>query len=203
VRAAEVAIVPGSTALAEAVGRNLFSLMAYKDEYEVARLSVDPAVAADVESRFGRGAKAAFLLHPPVLRAMGLDRKIALGRAPLAVLLRMRRLRGTRFDPFGYAHVRRVERELIAEYRSVLDGLLSDLHADNLGRAVGIAELPEMIRGYEGIKLASVERYREALEAELAELSIGTEAGLAERTVGTEAGLTEPTLSTEVARWQK
>jgi indolepyruvate ferredoxin oxidoreductase len=97
-----------------------------------------------------------------------MNRKIALRRTAgpaFRTLRAMRRLRGTRFDPFGLAEVRRVERSLIEEYRSTVTGLLRDLSADTLPRAVQIAGLPDMIRGYEDIKLASVERYREALRS--------------------------------------
>ena len=166
VRAAEDAAVPGSTALAEAVARNLHKLMAYKDEYEVARLSLDPALAAEVEARFGVGARATHQLHPPVLRALGMRRKIGLGpwaTPAFRVLRTMRRLRGTRLDPFGLAHVRRVERELVAEYREVLDGLLADLAPETHARAIEVAGLPDLVRGYEDIKLESVARYREQL----------------------------------------
>jgi indolepyruvate ferredoxin oxidoreductase len=166
VRAAEAVTVPGSTSLAETVARNLYKLMAYKDEYEVARLALDPALAAEVEARFGAGARAAWRLHPPVLRALGLQRKISLGRwfTPAFRLLRaMRRLRGTALDPFGYAHVRRVERELVTEYRAVVAALLSGLTAENHAMSVEIAGLPDLVRGYEQIKLDSVGRYRERL----------------------------------------
>jgi hypothetical protein len=98
---------------------NLYKLMAYKDEHEVARLSLDPVLDAEVEQRFGAGARYSYRLHPPVLRAIGLRRKLTLGpwfRSAFQVLRSMRRLRGTRMDLFGYAAVRRVERELIAEY---------------------------------------------------------------------------------------
>jgi indolepyruvate ferredoxin oxidoreductase len=71
--------VPGSTRLAEAVARDLHKLLAYKDEYEVARLHLDPGLAADVAERFGPDSKVAYRLHPPALRAMGMRRKIALG----------------------------------------------------------------------------------------------------------------------------
>ncbi|GEL26308.1 indolepyruvate ferredoxin oxidoreductase [Pseudonocardia sulfidoxydans NBRC 16205] len=168
VRVAEDAAVPGSTALASAVAVNLHKLMAYKDEYEVARLSLDPALAASVEKQFGEGAKVAYKLHPPVLRALGMNRKIALRRTAgpaFRTLRAMRRLRGTRFDPFGLAEVRRVERSLITEYRTVVEDLLNSLSVDSLPRAVEIANLPDMVRGYEDIKLASVARYREALAA--------------------------------------
>jgi indolepyruvate ferredoxin oxidoreductase len=169
VRAAEATAVPGSTALAEAVATNLHALMAYKDEYEVARLSLDPALAAEVEERFGAGARYVWKLHPPVLRALGLDRKIGLGRwaTPALRLLRaMRRLRGTRLDPFGLAHVRRVERALLAEYRATVDELVGGLTSASHATAVEIAGLPSMVRGYEQVKLDSVARYR----ARLAEL---------------------------------
>ncbi len=102
--------VPESTQLAEAVARYLYKLMAYKDEYEVARLSIDPALEASLRAEFGPGAKVKYLLHPPVLRALGLKRKLALGswfKPGLSALVALR-LRGTRFDPVrvcpGAAH---------------------------------------------------------------------------------------------------
>jgi indolepyruvate ferredoxin oxidoreductase len=167
VRAAEEAAVPGSTALAEAVAANLHKLMAYKDEYEVARLSLDPALAEEVRERFGDGARFSWQLHPPVLRALGMDRKIGLGarwaRPAMTTLRAMRRLRGTRLDPFGIAGVRRVERALIEEYRAVVADLVAGLDAASHARAVEIAGLPDMVRGYERVKLDNVARYRAAL----------------------------------------
>ena len=166
VRVAEASAVPGSTALAEAVARNLHRLMAYKDEYEVARLALDPAVAADVEARFGAGARTSWKLHPPVLRALGVRHKITLGPwfTPAFRLLKaLRRLRGTPLDVFGYARVRRVERELISEYRAALDAQVADLTPATHATAVEIAGLPDMVRGYEQIKLDAVARYRERL----------------------------------------
>ncbi|MGW4420842.1 indolepyruvate ferredoxin oxidoreductase family protein [Streptosporangium sp. NPDC004631] len=163
VRAREAALLPGSTALAEVVARNLYRLMAYKDEYEVARLALDPAVAADITTRFGPGASYSWKLHPPILRTLGMRRKITLGpwfRPAYRVLRGMRRLRGTVFDPFGHAAVRRVERALITEYRDVVDRLLDELTAGNHPAAVEIAELPELVRGYEHVKLGNVDRYR-------------------------------------------
>jgi indolepyruvate ferredoxin oxidoreductase len=145
--------------------------MSYKDEYEVARLSLDPALDAAVRERFGSGARYSWQLHPPVLRALGLDRKIGLGsrwaRPAMTTLRAMRRLRGTPLDPFGPAKVRRVERALIEEYRSVLDELVAGLDTGSHARAVEVAGLPDMVRGYEQVKLDNVSRYRAALAEHL------------------------------------
>lgn len=158
--------VPGAGALAESVARHLFKLMAYKDEYEVARLALDPQVAADLRRELGPGSRASWNLHPPVLRALGVQRKLRLGPwfAPAFHVLRgMRRLRGTRLDPFGRAHVRVVERQLVEEYVKVVHELVADLAPDTHGRAVEIAGLPDMVRGYEDVKLTSVRAYRQRL----------------------------------------
>ncbi|GAA0533062.1 indolepyruvate ferredoxin oxidoreductase [Saccharopolyspora subtropica] len=147
-------------AVTEAVARNLHKLMAYKDEYEVARLSLDERVLADVQARFGDGARVAYQLHPPVLRALGMNRKISLGpwfRPVLRVLRGMRRLRGTRLDVFGHTRVRRVERDLIAEYRSAMTRALAN---PDHPATLELAELPDMVRGYEDIKLANAATYR-------------------------------------------
>ncbi|MGY1915582.1 indolepyruvate ferredoxin oxidoreductase family protein [Blastococcus sp. SYSU DS0973] len=165
VRAVEAEVVPGSGELAEAVALGLYKLMSYKDEYEVARLSIDPAVEADVESRFGRGARYSYRLHPPVLRYLGRKDKIAIdaraARPVLRTLYGMRRLRGSVLDPFGHSHVRRTERALIQEYRELVHRLLEELAPANHGVAVELAALPDMVRGYEEIKLDNVARYRE------------------------------------------
>ncbi|TDD90802.1 indolepyruvate ferredoxin oxidoreductase family protein [Actinomadura rubrisoli] len=156
----------GGLRLATAVARNLYKLMAYKDEYEVARLHLDPALARRVEERFGPGSTVRYMLHPPVLRALGVDRKIALGRTarPAFVALRaMRRLRGTPLDPFGATAQRRAERRLVAEYLAVVGELAAGLDAERHDLAVQVAELPDMIRGYEDVKTANIVRYRERL----------------------------------------
>jgi indolepyruvate ferredoxin oxidoreductase len=166
VAAAERQRVPGQSRLSEAVARYLFKLMAYKDEYEVARLLLKEAFFQRVRAEFGADARLAFHLHPPLLRALGLRRKLRLGTwfIPVLKALRgLRWLRGTPLDPFGYARVRRVERALIGEYRRLIESLLADLDDDNYGLAVQIAELPDLIRGYEGVKLASVEEFRRQL----------------------------------------
>ena len=165
---------PGETAIAEAYARGLFKLMAYKDEYEVARLHLDAVEQARVRGEFGDGAKVYVMLHPPVLRAMGLKRKIKLGRtaAPTFRMLRaMKGLRGTRLDPFGHAEVRRVERALPGEYRALVARSLERLTPVTHGVVAEIAELPDVVRGYEDIKLANVVKFRAAaleLEEQLA-----------------------------------
>jgi indolepyruvate ferredoxin oxidoreductase len=159
--------------VAEAYARGLFKFMAYKDEYEVARLHLDPTERARIAAEFGPGAKVQVLLHPPVLRAMGMKRKLRLGPSarPLLYALRgARRLRGTPLDPFGYAEVRRVERELIAEYRDTVDRALGRLTPDTAGLVQAIAELPDVVRGYEDIKLAGVAEFRSRSHDRLAEL---------------------------------
>jgi indolepyruvate ferredoxin oxidoreductase len=196
VRAAEAAAVPGSTALAAAVARNLHKLMAYKDEYEVARLALDPANRAALTREFGPGARVTRHLHPPALRALGLQRKIPvperIADPAFRALVRARRLRGTRWDPFGRAEVRRVERELVAEYRTVVERLLTGLSPAAHAAAIGIAGLPDEVRGYEDNKLANVARYRERLTRALASYPPAPASGTAEST--------SPSRSLQVAR---
>jgi indolepyruvate ferredoxin oxidoreductase len=150
--------------VAEAYARGLYKLMAYKDEYEVARLHLDAAEQARRDSELGEGARVKILLHPPLLRALGLSHKLALGataRPLLRTLHRMRRLRGTPLDPFGRARMRRLERELIGEYRELVERSLDHLEAGTVAQVAEIAALPDIVRGYEAIKLGNVERFRE------------------------------------------
>jgi indolepyruvate ferredoxin oxidoreductase len=174
VRSAEAAIDPQSTRLAQAVAQYLHKVMAFKDEYEVARLSVDPLLAADLQAEFGPGYRISYQLQPPILRAFGLKRKISVSGAfqPMFELLyAMRWLRRTPLDPFRYARVRRAERRLVREYRSTIDAVLSGLTGANLDSAIAIAALPDMIRGYEDIKLESLQRYQVARTDLLAEFT--------------------------------
>ncbi len=177
VRAAEAAALPGSTELAEAVAWSLFKLMAYKDEYEVARLHRDPAFRADLEARYGADAAYRFMLHPPVLKALGMKGKIGVpgkaGQAMFAALAPLKRLRGTRLDPFGRDHVRVVERELLAEFEVVVDELAERVSDTNHNVAVQIAELPDVVRGYDDVKLRNVAAYREQLARMRARLTDG------------------------------
>jgi indolepyruvate ferredoxin oxidoreductase len=165
-REAERAAAPeGQTRLSEAVARYLFKLMAYKDEYEVARLHLHAGLDQALAETFGEVERVRYLLHPPILRALGWKKKIAFGRwfdVAYRLLIRLRRLRGTPLDLFGYAHVRRVERALIGEYCALLEQALATLSAESYERAIRLAELPDMIRGYEEVKLRNVQRFRDA-----------------------------------------
>jgi indolepyruvate ferredoxin oxidoreductase len=168
VREAEAALAPGESRLSEAVARYLFKLMAYKDEYEVARLSLKPDIGRALAEEFPGGVKLAYNLHPPMLRALGLKRKLQLGpwfAAVFGVLARLKMLRGTPLDPFGLAAVRRVERQLPGEYRTLVEKALVDLSPESYERAVKLAGLPDLIRGYEEIKLKNVQRFRDEVRA--------------------------------------
>ncbi len=164
VRRAEKQATPASTQLTDTVARNLYKLMAYKDEYEVARLLLDPSMEEQIQTTFEKPGKIIYHLHPPVLRALGIKRKLSLGpwfRPFLKVLAAGKPLRGTSFDPFGYAQVRREERSLIHWYRDTVSSLLPGLGGD-VALAVEVARLPEQIRGYEDLKLESAREAREA-----------------------------------------
>ncbi|MGW4202972.1 indolepyruvate ferredoxin oxidoreductase family protein [Streptomyces sp. NPDC004726] len=162
-----------SRAVTEAVARNLYKLMAYKDEYEVARLALDDTLSEEIEARFGAGSRFSHQLHPPVLRAMGVKRKIGLGpmaRPVFRTLHSLRALRGTPLDLFGYAHVRKVERSLVDDYRStVLRALSTD--APDLKVVRELAELPDEVRGYEEVKLRTVAVYRRRRDELLTRIS--------------------------------
>lgn len=154
------------TYFSEAVARGLFKFTAYKDEYEVARLLVDPDFLADVQAQVPGGEKLTYKLHPPMLRALGRDKKIGLrpkSHVALKVLAKGKFLRGTKLDPFGYAHVRKVERELLAHYTELVRRLAEDLTTENYETATAAAALTDVVRGYEDIKLGNVELYRAGL----------------------------------------
>ena len=146
----------------------------YKDEYEVARLHLDAAERARLTGEFGEGAKVKILLHPPVLRALGLERKLRLGPWIMPVLRMLRacrRVRGRWFDPFGAGRVRRTERELITEYEDLVDAGIRHLTPDGEGTLREILALPDLVRGYEDVKLANVERFRRRGAELMAEIS--------------------------------
>ncbi len=170
VREAELANGPtGDTRLSEAVARYLHKLMAYKDEYEVARLYRTGAFADAIKGQFGDKTQVTYKLHPPALRRLGVKGKIGLRRSgdvSFWLLANMKRLRGTPLDVFGRTKHRKMERELIDEYRDMIERTLSDLTPDNYDLAVAVAELPDMVRGYETIKEDNVAKFR-ARAAEL------------------------------------
>ncbi|MGS2805756.1 indolepyruvate ferredoxin oxidoreductase family protein [Nocardia sp. MW-W600-9] len=158
--------VTDRTDFSEAVARGLYKFTAYKDEYEVARLLVDPAFLDEVAAQVPDGEKLTYQLHPPVLRALGRRKKIGLtpkSHVALKVLARGKFLRGTKLDPFGYAHVRKVERELLAHYTDMVGRLAGELRPETYDTATAAAALPDVVRGYEDIKLATVELYRAGL----------------------------------------
>ena len=168
VREAEQAAVRGETRLGEAVARYLFKLMAYKDEYEVARLHLRNDLTAALQAEFPGGVRLQYNLHPPILRALGWKTKLKLGRwfdGAFRLLVALRGLRGTALDPFGRASVRRVERQLVLEYRALVEKALVGLSPESYERAAKLAGLPDMIRGYEEIKLRNVQRFRDEVRA--------------------------------------
>jgi len=160
VRTAEAEKAPGRTGLAEAVARNLFKLMAYKDEYEVARLYTDGTFQKQIDATFVPGPKRfEFHLAPPLLarvdKTTGEARKMTFGPWLLrafGLLKHFKAVRGTPFDLFGYTAERRMERKLIAEYRALLAEIIERLNADNHPVAVGLAVIPEKIRGFGHVK---------------------------------------------------
>jgi indolepyruvate ferredoxin oxidoreductase len=174
----DLAIPVEQLALSEAVARYLFKLMAYKDEYEVARLHLKPELAQTLAEQFGDDAQKKYQLHPPLLRAMGLKNKIGFGRwfePGFRLLASMKKLRGTRLDMFGYTEMRRLERTLIGEYRALVEDALAGLSPETYDRTVKLAELPDMIRGYEDVKLKNIERYRREVQKLVGEKSQVTE----------------------------
>jgi indolepyruvate ferredoxin oxidoreductase len=170
VRAAEQPL--GKTALTEAVARYLFKLMAYKDEYEVARLHSDPAFHERIKSQFEGDFKLKVHLAPPLIakkNEKGELVKQAFGPGMFRVfrlLARLKGLRGTALDVFGRTEERRTERALIGQYRRDIEGLLASLNASNHALALDIARLPEQIRGFGHVKerhLAAANSRRTAL----------------------------------------
>jgi indolepyruvate ferredoxin oxidoreductase len=162
VRQAEAAL--GSHRLADAVAQNLFKLMAYKDEYEVARLHRDRGFAAQLEKQFEGDFKLHYHLAPPLLARRNARGELVkhefgpwIGRV-FGLLQHLRWLRGTALDPFGRSAERRQERALITRYRETVLELCRGLRADNLELALHLARLPEAIRGYGHVKAAHLER---------------------------------------------
>jgi indolepyruvate ferredoxin oxidoreductase len=160
VKAAEASRAPGKTGLADAVARYLFKLMAYKDEYEVARLYAGPSFLAQIKNEVaGDDLTLRFHLAPPLLarkdKVTGLPKKMTFGPWILPafrVLARFKFLRGTALDIFGYSEERRTERKLVADYEAMLAEIMSKLTPENHHIAVGLAAIPEKIRGFGHVK---------------------------------------------------
>ena len=163
VQTSEAHRVQGAEALTSAVARYYFKLLAYKDEYEVARLHTETDFLAEIGDKFEAGYKLKYHLAPPLLARRDSDtgeaRKIEFGEwilPALRTLAKFKVLRGTPLDVFGYTQERKRERGLIADFEGVIEGLLRDLTPENHGTAVEIASLPEQIRGYGHVKERSI-----------------------------------------------
>lgn len=168
VREAESRVNPGAEKLALVVARTAFKLMAYKDEYEVARLYASPDFKESLSAQFTGGGKLSVWLAPPLLArpdpATGRPRKMKFGSwafKGFAVLAALKGLRGTPFDPFAYTHERAQERELIAHYFKLVHDLLADLNRDNYEHTLQALQLPNDIRGFGPVKQQSINAYYE------------------------------------------
>jgi indolepyruvate ferredoxin oxidoreductase len=173
VRAAEAERAPGRGGLTEAVARYAYKLMAYKDEYEVARLYSDGRFRAALKARFEGDFRLQVHLAPPLFARRDSDSGELVKRAygpwmlkAMAGLARLKGLRGSPFDPFGYSAERRQERQLVADYEALVAELVAGLGHDNHGLALQLASLPERIRGFGHVKerhLAQAMAEQEAL----------------------------------------
>jgi indolepyruvate ferredoxin oxidoreductase len=163
-RAAEAEAVPGSTVVTEAAARNLFKLMAIKDEYEVARLYTDGSFARQLARQFQGYDRLEFHLAPPILGrrdADGRPRKSSFGpwmMKGFRLLAGLKGLRGTAFDPFGRTAERRRERALLAQYEGDLDLVRGLLAPDRIEAAAALASVPALVRGYGHVKLAAIDK---------------------------------------------
>jgi len=163
VRKVEAACLPGEAGLTQSVARSLFKLMAYKDEYEVARLYTETEFLQRIADLFEGPYQLNFHLAPPVLGdrdpETGHLRKRSFGPWMLSlfrILARLRRLRGTPFDIFGRNEERRLERRLIGEYEGLIDEILAHLSPANHQLAVELASLPAEIRGFGHVRQANL-----------------------------------------------
>jgi indolepyruvate ferredoxin oxidoreductase len=176
VREAEKAASPSSTELTEAVANSLFKLMAYKDEYEVARLYAHPSFARNLAERFDGDVRLGFHLAPPLFArrdpVTGHLQKKEYGAWMMhafRLLARLKFLRGTIFDPFGHSDERKAERKLIEDYETTIMRHITDLRPGEIPDVARLARLAEMVRGYGHIKEQNIQKYiaeRARLEAE-------------------------------------
>ncbi|HMC16527.1 MAG TPA: DUF6537 domain-containing protein, partial [Albitalea sp.] len=177
VRAAEKPL--NSSKLTEAVARYLFKLMAYKDEYEVARLHTDKSFLAKVASQFEGDYTLNYHLAPPLLAKRNDKGELVKQKfgpwmlKAFGVLAKLKGLRGGAFDIFGHTEERKMERALIGEYKASIDEVLRALNASNLSLATEIARIPEEIRGYGHVKARHLETARPRWEKLMADWRVG------------------------------
>ena len=174
---AEQRISPGAYRLSEAVARFGYQLMAYKDEYEVARLHLEALCGEG----YGEDVHVSWMLEPPILKMFGVKHKITVGpwfRHVFQALKAGRRLRGTPFDPFATTVVRRAERDLVHRYEEDLKTIAAGLSSESYDDSCRLAELPGTIRGYEEVKMRSIEAYRVHHDALMQSFRQSTEVGV-------------------------
>ncbi len=164
--------------LAEAVAKNYHKLLAYKDEYEVARLYTNGEFIEKLKAQFEGNYKLKFNLAPPIMEtpdvATGRPKKREFGpwmMTGFRVLAKFKFLRGTKFDIFGYHHDRKVERALIAEYEEAMDLVLAKLNGANRDVCLALLNLPDMIRGYGPVKDSNIKKAKGQKQALLVKLN--------------------------------
>jgi indolepyruvate ferredoxin oxidoreductase len=181
IRSAEEKAAPGSTAVAEAVARNLFKLMAVKDEYEVARLYTDGSFRKQLAAEFEHYDRLEFHLAPPILNRRGSDGRLRKSKfgpwmmKAFGVLAAMKGLRGTPFDVFGYSEERRMEKRLLTEYESDIDRIAAALSPGRIEAGVALASVPSLIRGFGHVKAANAVKAADERERLVARLRDGPE----------------------------
>jgi indolepyruvate ferredoxin oxidoreductase len=179
VQDAETRVMPGVQTLSQAVAHNYAKVLAYKDEYEVARLLTCPSLRAELRRTFEDGGRVAFNLAPPLAngrRTQGRPAKREFGAwiLPLLTLLaQLRGLRGSVFDPFGRTAERRMERALILEYETLVESTLQTLTSKNHGAAVRLLAMFDEVRGFGPVKQAAVDRYQARVAAAQTALRAG------------------------------
>ncbi len=177
IRAAEKKNAVGMKGLTEAVVRSYFKLLAYKDEYEVARLFTDGVFTSDLQSQFEGDYKIQYHMAPPLLtrknKVTGLPQKITFSQwmTPLLrVLAKFKILRGTVLDPFGWSQDRKLEKALIYEYETVVEEVCRLLHTENHRLAIKLACYPQSIRGYGHIKRKSYNEIKPQIDQMMNEM---------------------------------
>jgi len=166
VRAAEASLGVDDEPMSRAVAVQLHRLMTYKDEYEVARLHLDPSASASLKLQFGEGARVTYHLLPPFLERLGRSKKIDVSWGASAIFTSLRALkflRGTTFDPFGHTASRRLDRQLRDDFIGLVRGLISDLTPANHQRSVETVNLASKIRGFGSVRALSIDSYQDAL----------------------------------------